>query len=155
MEKQASFEGWAIVELFGHQREVGFVTTQVFGQTVLFQIDTPALEEREYELPEPQYVASQWAPKGTKVRRQAVPARSRLVGPSAIYALNPCDEDAARKEIELLERRPLILLSMPKERLLEGAPLPQERGFSCCGGNPEDGHDEDCINAADEDEIPV
>lgn len=26
-EGQSNFEGWAVVELFGHQREVGFVTT--------------------------------------------------------------------------------------------------------------------------------
>src|SRR6185503_17566110 len=28
---QANFEGWAIVEMMGHQREIGFVTTQAFG----------------------------------------------------------------------------------------------------------------------------
>ena len=26
--KQAAFEGWAVVELMGHQKEVGFVTTE-------------------------------------------------------------------------------------------------------------------------------
>ena len=47
MEQQAAtqsrFEGWAIVEMFGHQREAGFVTTESFGPACLFRVDTPAL----------------------------------------------------------------------------------------------------------------
>ncbi len=32
METQTSkFEGWAVVELFGHSREAGYVTTDYFG----------------------------------------------------------------------------------------------------------------------------
>ena len=31
METPEQFEGWAIVELFGHQREIGYVTTRYFG----------------------------------------------------------------------------------------------------------------------------
>ena len=34
--KQGTFSGWAIVEMMGHRREAGFVTTQAFGQAVLF-----------------------------------------------------------------------------------------------------------------------
>ena len=158
MENQSSFEGWAIVELFGHQREVGFVTTQAFGQAVLFRIDTPSLEEREYELRRPEYVGSEWCPAGSKVKRQAVPAHSRLVGPGAVYAINPCDEAAARKAIESLERRPLILLSMPEGKLLESAKLPgeeQERTCEECGNTPEEGHEDGCAyaNIQDEEEL--
>lgn len=55
-QSNSTFEGWAVVELFGHQREVGFVTTQVFGAAVLFRIDTPELSDREYTLERPEQV---------------------------------------------------------------------------------------------------
>lgn len=119
---QSNFEGWAVVEMFGHQREVGYVTTQTFGVASLFRIDTPELPEREYELPRPEYVHldgnMRMAPKGAKVRREASPARSKLVGPGAIYAITPCTEETARKAIEELIHRPLILLSLPEAKPL-------------------------------------
>ena len=39
-----SFEGWAIVDVLGHQRYVGYVTTEAYGAAVLFRVDVPALE---------------------------------------------------------------------------------------------------------------
>jgi hypothetical protein len=45
--EQAVFSGWAVVELMGHQSEIGFVKTQAFGQAVMFRIDTPELPELE------------------------------------------------------------------------------------------------------------
>ena len=134
--EQAKFEGWAIVEMMGHQREIGFVTTQAFGQAVMFRIDTPELPEREFVLTTPEYVADAWTPSGAKVKRAASPARSRLVSPGALYAINPCTEETARTAIERTSQRPLILISSPA-RTLEAA---QDRDFQCCSGNPERGH---------------
>lgn len=111
---QSKFEGWAIAELFGHQREVGFVTTEYFGPAALFRIDVPELLEREFVLKRPAMVDERWTAAGAKVKRQAVPARSRLIGPGAIYALNPCSEEAAKAAIEELSPRPLILIEAPK-----------------------------------------
>lgn len=34
--EQAKFEGWAIVEMMGHRREIGHVTTEAYGVAVLF-----------------------------------------------------------------------------------------------------------------------
>jgi hypothetical protein len=113
MSEQSTFTGYAIVELLGHQQEIGYVTTQAFGQAVLFRIDTPELPEREYTLTSPEYVDGRFAPAGTKVQRAAVPARSRLVSPGALYAINPCTEEAARAAIEKTTHRPLILLELP------------------------------------------
>jgi len=99
------------------------VTTDVFGQAVLFRIDVPELPARDYVLTKPEYAAQnpsdpdafEWTPVGSKVRRAAVPARSRLVGPGAIYSIMPCTETAARAAIETLIRRPLILLERAKD----------------------------------------
>ena len=40
---QAKFEGWARVEVMGHQSHTGFVTTEAYGQAVMFRIDTPEI----------------------------------------------------------------------------------------------------------------
>jgi hypothetical protein len=71
-QEQSSFSGWAVVELFGHQREVGFVTTQAFGQAVMFRIDEPELDgDREYATERPTYVDGRMAPTGTVVKRKS------------------------------------------------------------------------------------
>jgi hypothetical protein len=155
--KTGTFEGWAVVEMFGHAKEVGFVTTEAYGAAVLFRCDTPELPEREYVLESPEYASegdkgTRWAPAGAKVKRPASPAKTRLIGPGAIYSITPCTEATARKAIESLLRRPLILLEMPDNtKLLE---TPAQRVFECCGGNPEVGHEEDCPQEEDE-EIPI
>jgi hypothetical protein len=74
-QQQAQFNGWAKVEVMGHQTHIGFVKTEAYGQAVMFRVDTPELPAREYVLTEPAYVreqvsedlhSSRWAPAGTK-----------------------------------------------------------------------------------------
>lgn len=117
--EQAKFEGWAIVELMGHQREAGFVTTEAYGQAVLFRVDVPEIPERQEVLAHSEWddEISGYLSPGTTVLRVKVPARSRLISPSAIYALNPCTEEAVRKAVSKGPRK-LILLELPKDRLL-------------------------------------
>ncbi len=127
--KQSTFEGWAVVELMGHQREIGFVTTEAYGQAVMFRIDTPELPEREMVLTAPEWGdvdgGQSWLPAGSKVKRQAVAARSRLVAPGSLYAINPCTEEAARTAIERNISRPLILVEIAAGKALP-APQPLE-----------------------------
>lgn len=127
MEQQAKFEGWAVVELFGHQREIGFVTTEYFGPAAMFRIDVPELPEREFALRSPEYLTIDkrhtLAPTGTIVRREAVAGRTRLVGPSAVYALNPCTEAAAREAIETTTYRNLAIVQLPEGKQLVAAGL--------------------------------
>lgn len=126
--QQASFEGWAVVEMMGHRKEIGYVTTQAFGQAVLFRVDTPELPEREHTLTSPEYVYEspsmrRWCPAGTKVKREAAAARSVLIAPSSLYAMNPCTEQAARAALERSFARPLILVELPAGLAL---PEPEE-----------------------------
>lgn len=116
--EQSKFTGWAVVEMMGHRKEIGYVTTEAYGSAVLFRVDTPELPEREITLTSPEYVETApglraWAPAGTKAKRAAVPARSCLVAPSSLYAMIPCTEEAARAVIERSIARPLILVEMP------------------------------------------
>lgn len=113
MDTQAKFEGWAIVEMMGHQKEIGYVTTEYYGQAALFRVDTPELPEREFVLTRPTSTSEGWSPAGSKVKREAMPAKSRLVSPGSLYAVNPCTEEAARTALEHLVARPLILIEAP------------------------------------------
>lgn len=137
---QSTFSGWCVVELFGRQTEIGYVTTDSFGDAVMFRIEIPPLTEREYALTEPQYVGSTWMAAGTKVRRPAVPGRSRLVSPGAVYSLNPCTEEAALAALERTSPRPLIAIDVPAG--LIQAPEPEDEDNSL-------DDEDDFLNAAE------
>ncbi len=59
---------WAVVELMGHQRALGLVTEVTIAGAGFLRIDTP--------------------------EHGAVPASSRIVSPSSIYAINPTTREA-------------------------------------------------------------
>lgn len=118
MEQTAKFEGWAVIELFGHQRETGYVTTEYFGGTALFRVEVPALPEREVEIDHSSWINDQLVPKGSKVLREAVQGRTRFLGPGSIYALNPCSEEAAHKAIEANSPRSIKVIELAKSRQL-------------------------------------
>ena len=128
----AKFEGWAVIELFGHNKEAGLVTTEYFGDRAMFRIDVPQLPERDITLKLEEYLEAdgkyRMVPKGSIVRREAVAARTRLVNPGAVYALNPCTEETARKVIEDLIPRKLAIVQLAEStaRQLTAANEPEE-----------------------------
>lgn len=116
--QQAKYEGWAIVDVLGHQRYVGYVTTEAYGQAVLFRIDVPALEARERVTKQPGMVGHRYVPAGTSVIEGAVDAYTKLIGAGSIYAITPCTKEAALEAVEALQARPLMSLQLPPERAL-------------------------------------
>lgn len=145
-QSQASFNGWAKVEVMGHQSHIGFVRTEAYGQAVMFRIDTPEFPEREFILEEPAYVDGRWTSKGAKVLRPAMPGCSVLVGAGSIYRIVPCSEAAALKAIETGQRPELKLIEPPPALAIAEA---ESRDFECCGGNPQSGHTFDCEELED------
>lgn len=115
-----------MIEMMGHRKEVGYITTRAFGQAVLFQVDVPELPEREYMLESPGYAEvegeTRWCPAGTKVKSAAAPPRSCLVASGSLYAVNPCSEAAAMSVIERNVIRTLIALELPAQAALPPAP---------------------------------
>jgi hypothetical protein len=116
--RQAHFEGWAIVDVLGHQRYVGYVTTEAYGQAVLFRVDVPALEERERVTKRPGYYDSHYLPAGSTVKEGAVAGYTKLVGSGSIYTLTPCTKEAALEAVEQSQPRPLMSVALPPERAI-------------------------------------
>ena len=118
MDQQATFEGYAIVEIMGHNREIGYVKTEYFGGPALFRIDQPALPEREHELTRAQWIGDVLAQPGTKVQRAALPGKTSYVGPSAIFRLTPCTEETVMRALEELIPTPVKILHLVENKKL-------------------------------------
>jgi hypothetical protein len=128
MEHETSkFEGWAVVEMFGHSREVGYVTTDYFGAGALFRVEVPPLPEREVTLIRPEWIDSELAGAGSKIVRSAVEGRTRFIGPGAVYAMNPCSKDAAFTALESMSRRDVKVVELVTAKRL-ATTLPGEDG---------------------------
>lgn len=113
--QQAKFEGWAVVEVMGHQRYAGYVTTEAYGQAVLFRIDVPEIPEREHELKSGRYSPDgKYLRPGTKVTEGSVQAYTKLIGSGSIYAITPCTQEAAIRAVEAMTERPLLKVDVPK-----------------------------------------
>jgi hypothetical protein len=127
-QQQAQFNGWARVEVMGHQTHIGYVRTEAYGQAVMFRVDTPELPEREFILEQPAYVGGYWTAAGAKVRRLSAPGCSVLVGAGSIYRIMPCSEAVALRAIENTQCAELEVIELPPEKAL-AAPA---------GGEPND-----------------
>ena len=84
-QENARLKSWALVELFGHQRIVGFLSEQSFGTGVLFRVDVPDLT------------------KDGKVVRAGF---TRYFGLSSIYSITPIDEEAVRELLPVVDGSP-------------------------------------------------
>jgi hypothetical protein len=84
-EAQPELKAWALVELFGHQRIVGYLTQQTFGSGVLFRVDVPDLTK-----------------DGAVVRK----GFTRYFGLSSIYSITPVDEDTVRRLLPSIDGTP-------------------------------------------------
>ena len=78
---EQKFEVFAVVELFGHQKVAGKVAEQSIGAATFIRVDVPE----------------------TKTQ----PAFTRLLNPSAIYAINPTTEEVAKARAEQLQSAPI------------------------------------------------
>lgn len=142
MDQTAAFEGWAKIELMGHNTLVGYVTTRYFGPAALFQIDVPGAAEREETLDRGSFIDDRWCPAGSVVKREAIPSASPMVGPTTIYRLTPCSEPVAMELLKNRVGRAYAIVSTPSGGSL---PAPQDEI---------DGFDSDPLEEEDE-EIPI
>jgi hypothetical protein len=134
----ATYSGWTLLELMGHNREAGYLSTLYFGAVALLQVDVPEIPAREETLTRPQWVGSQLLPVGTVIAKEAIPGRSFMLNPSAIYRAHPATEEAVRAAIAANQPREIKVISIPQsaQRTLLPGELNDDEGT-------EDGSDTD------------
>lgn len=90
------FEAWALVELMGHNKIVGRVSEHQFGNQSMLRVDVPEID--------------------------GLPAFSKLVAISAVYAINPMTETDAIDYAKQIKAKPFDVWSMEqlfKDRIEE------------------------------------
>lgn len=119
MDTQTSerFEGWCVVEVFGHNVFAGFVSERTIGGAALIQVDVPEVDESH-------------------------PAFTKLFGAAAIYSITPTTEAHAREAAAQIRVRPVTLYILPEpKRLPMGGS--GSAGFDVDPYDPGRGYDED------------
>lgn len=79
-----AFEGWAILELMGHRRMAGLLSTQEIAGQSFLRIDVPT-----------------------------EPAATQFYSASAVYAITPCTEETARAAANLGRVAPVNRWEIP------------------------------------------
>jgi len=88
MSEKESFDEWALVELFGHQKIVGKVTESTMAGGAFLRVDVPEFDGQ--------------------------PAFTRFYGPSAIYSINPVSEEIARGLMARYRHEPVSRFELPQ-----------------------------------------
>lgn len=90
MSNQKPYEGWAIVELFGHQQIAGRISEQAIGGASFVRVDVPDLLGAQ--------------------------PFTKFYGGAAIYAITPTDEQTATIAAGMIKSRPVQAWIVPEPR---------------------------------------
>jgi hypothetical protein len=115
---------WAIVDLFGHQKIAGKLTTQTLGAAALIRVDVP-----EIEIPERDEL--HW--RGGRREPVKMPAYkkggyTRFFGVGAIYSINPVSEELARRAMAVIDAEPVKPYEIPQPLALPAAVTESDHG---------------------------
>lgn len=87
MDNKNSFNEWALVELFGHNKIVGQVSEATLAGGAFLRVDVPAFNRE--------------------------PAFTRFYSPGAVYSINPITEEIARGLMERYRNVPVERYELP------------------------------------------
>jgi len=121
MSDEQKYEGldcWAIVDLFGHNRVAGKLTTQTLGAACLLRMDVP-----EVVIPETKKQEWNYDAYPAKVVTKIIPSRkkggyTRFFGVGAIYSINPVTEELARRAVAAIDSDPVKPFEIPEVKAL-------------------------------------
>jgi len=108
-----AYEGWAIVEIMGHQSFAGLVRPEVQYGVEMLRVDVPEI---------PQSIKTERrnrSPYGFRmedceVEYPAMAAYTKWFGGASIYCLTPCTEEVARRAVESMRKAPVSAVYMPE-----------------------------------------
>lgn len=103
--EKSTFNEWALVELFGHQKIVGKVSEATLAGGAFLRVDVPALGSEG--------------------------AFTRFYSPSAIYSINPVSEEVARGLMDRYRNVPVSRFELPV--LAEKVSEPSDDSQTCEG----------------------
>ncbi len=90
MTQQETFESWALVELFGHQKIVGKVTEATIGGCSFVRVDVPEHGKEQ--------------------------AYTKFYGNGAIYAMTPLSDDVGKALLARIRPDPISRFDLPELR---------------------------------------
>lgn len=90
MSENGTFEGWAIVELFGHQIIAGQVSEVSVGGNSFIRVDVPPTDEQD--------------------------AFTKIYGAKAIYAITPTTEEVVYEALKRINTRPVDRWTVPDKQ---------------------------------------
>lgn len=88
MSDKTTFEGWCLVELFGHQKIVGYTTEATLAGGAFLRVDVPKPDK-----------------SGTDF--------TRYYGAAAIYSISPVSEDIVMGMVDRYRQRPVSQYELP------------------------------------------
>ncbi len=119
--RQTTFEGWALVEIMGHRRAAGLVTTEYIGTAAFLRIVTPDVPATRMTLEKDAWLDGSRVYSGSVVEISR-PRTEILVGSGSIYAITPIDE------ADILSHAPLTQTVIERaERKVIDAPTYDEQ----------------------------
>ena len=87
------FEGWAVLEIMGHNKFAGLVSEQTIAGHGFIRIDVPEVDVEN----------------GIKL-----PAFTKIFGAGSIYAISPCTEETAKAFVAMYRARAFSEYSIPR-----------------------------------------
>lgn len=117
---QALPEMWAVIELFGHQKAAGKLSTQNLGAACLLRLDVPEITRKRERF---DYKANKW-----EHFEETIPSHTRFLGVGSIYAINPCSEEIALTILRKSGAGPIQEYVVPSVRALPAPTVSQDAG---------------------------
>lgn len=113
---QTKFDGWALVEIMGHRRAAGKVTTEYIGTAAFLRIVTPEVPPTRYTLGNDAWIDGRRVYAGSIVESKRERAEI-LVGSGSVYAITPTTED------KILEHAPVehTVIEMAERKMIDTA----------------------------------
>lgn len=91
-----TYEGWTILELFGHRKVAGYVREQNVAGAGFLRIDVPG--------------------------KDGEPVATQFYSPASVYAFTPTTEDLARKVAASMQPEPVTRWELPAPK---SSPIPE------------------------------
>lgn len=142
MAETPMLEGFHVVEILGHQRVAGYVTTKYFGAVALFHVTLDETEWRELTLPQDRYIDHEYLHAGSVIRMRGKKI-DQAVGAGSIYRISAATEEDVRaaqpQDIEILSRA-------ERQQLMPRVPDPDagdDSDFAVDDGFGDDEEDDD------------